>query len=609
MNQSQPKTVILVASSFEARQALAYQQQHPRESVEFISADISSILFFNRRHVAHTPIFKFLALSKNDRRLYLAPYQLAQAYLSHPRIKSQLNLDGLDLTVPLVEMVKFGLVFSLEKHYLLHRVYRQLAFQKIVASQQFIPPQILKLFAQEHHLKQASLPVTRLGNLWLNFFNRFKVNLTVLRHFRLALLSLFQPLPQASHIPDDSASKSVLVFSSGLNLATYHSAVKALNHHLPVNVVTGKQSLLDRFFLHQYQLQVFELDRHQFQSRQKIQALSTKVTRLLRRIDLSAPEDLKVIPSFFPIKKSIVSHLLQDDTYFCLKNWMSNFFSYYVLAQQLVEQLKPRLVITTHDPGPSGVAFTIAAQERNIPSAVLLHGSPSEIHFFFADQQIIWGPLMKRWLGQHGGQLKRFTLGGCPIYYDHEKFFRSHLPDKRQQGVIGVLTSGFGVNEINQVEFFLKLFPQLAKIKPKNQIIIRSHFTQKLYGLNQLARQYNLKVIINPPLLLEEFVAKCHLIITQDSTAALVPLIAQKPTIALPTWMPFTDRGFVLNSDAFLKPSPNKPVSQLINSILQDKTLVKTNRQQQRRFLRQYCGPIDAHIGQRIAKGLLKLIQ
>lgn len=594
---SQPETAIIIANKFELPAALTYQKAYPQEPVKLIPADISSTLACQKQKLNFTPLFEFFKAPSTPRGLYRLPYKLTRKFLAQPRIKSQLKLGDLDLTLPLAEMLRFDLVYSLEKYYLLHQLHRQLQFTKLIATTSLFSSQILQTFSHHYQINWQNLNTKRgLTHKWQNLLQLLKNHSILLRQPRLLLPGLKK---------SSVSRQSVLVFSNGLNLASYHSVIKSLEKFIPVNLFTSHQTPLDRFFLNQYHLATCPINFHQPAIARRSKVLSRQIIKLQSNFKPQLP----ALPQNLPVKVSIIRHLLVRRTQKLIGTWLKNFFRYYAAASYLMENTQPRLVITTHDPGPSGLAFTLAAKEKNLPTAILLHGSPSEIHFFFADKQVIWGPRMKQLLTKHGVKSQKLLLGGHPIYYDYLKYFRRRHSFTRPPFTLGILTSGFGRNEINQVEFFIRLFPELAKVKTIQKIIIRTHATQQLDGLKDLAQKYRLNIIFNPSLLLEEFIAQSDLVITQDSTAALVPLIAQKPTIALPTWMPFTDRGFVLNSDAFLKPKPNQSLSQLINKILQDKALVKTNGQQQQHFLRQYCGPIDAKIGERVAKKLLTLIR
>src|SRR3990167_10803923 len=134
------QTAIIVASRPQAQAALIYQKRHPRELINFIAADISSILFFQRHGISHAPLFNFISPPPNDTKLHQLPYQLTLQFLSLPKIKSQLRLGQINLTPFLTEMLRFSLSRTLEEYYLLYQTLKQLRFQKLIVSYQLFSP-------------------------------------------------------------------------------------------------------------------------------------------------------------------------------------------------------------------------------------------------------------------------------------------------------------------------------------------------------------------------------------------------------------------------------------------------------------------------------------
>ena len=610
-------TLIFTASRYQASAAINYQASHPHETVRFISCDISSILYFNRKKIDHTPVFKLLSPPNANLHAYKLPYRLTRTFLSHPQIKSQLQLGPIDLTVPLTEMLRFKLLQDLEKIYLLNQVFNHIPCRKIVVSSDFIPPLPLKIFSRTKKIQLVDLddwlaPADKLRSIferqWLNLLQEIKTIVILVRRPLVTLRALLHP-PRRNLKFSGSRQKSIVVFSNGLNLASYHSVFTNLKKRAHVHVFTGQQSLLDRFYLSLYrQFNTLELDFAHPDIVRRTVKLTRQLSHLSRELQLPHLSNLKLPPGlrFTP---TMVNQLLHHNIQFLINYWLVKFLRFYAAADFILHQLKPKMVITTHDPGPTGVAFTLAAKKQHLPTVVLLHGSPSHIHFFFSDHQVIWGPLMKQLLVSAGESSRKLILGGHPLYYDYLQYFRKFAPACGAKFTIGIITSGFGGHEAHQLQFFLTLLPQLADLKSPTRILIRSHATQKLDSLKQWAHQLGLlDVIINPPLLLEEVVARSDLIITQDSTAALVPLVATKPTIAVPLWSPLADRGYVLNSPAFFTLKPKTSLHQLIDTILDNPLLTSSQRRLQQRYLDQYCGPIDAKIGHRIAHQLEQLL-
>ena len=102
--------------------------------------------------------------------------------------------------------------------------------------------------------------------------------------------------------------------------------------------------------------------------------------------------------------------------------------------------------------------------------------------------------------------------------------------------------------------------------------------------------------------------AQSDIIITQNSTAALVPLIAHKPTILLDSWFPFLDEGLIKSNPAFLKVKNISQLPKLIDVIVSGKINRQLLSKKQDRFIHQFCGPLNTQAGKNIAKQISHLI-
>lgn len=594
-HMKQAPTIIIIHGKSEMNQALKYQQHNNK--VQFITTDIDSIIFCRRHHIHHTPLFQIVTPTGYSHLDPRFPYHLVTRFLAHPQIKKQLQLPGLDLTIPLTEMMRFEVATLLSNYYYLEELYRLMPFSTLVASSTFFLPQTITIFCKKYSIQY--LPLTVSGNKITRVLNLLKPNLILINHARLALQALLHP---PAKTPADSQKSSILIFSNGMNLASYASAIKALEDQTTVQIVTGKQSLLDRFYINKYGLKTAQIDFHDSVIQKRFKKLKVQLSKREKNLHFPHTPVIKIIP-YTHLSSHGISQLLAQITKNVISSWLNKFLLHYAAAETLINQYHPRLVITTHDPGPTGVAFTLASKKRHLVSAVFMHGAPSSVHFFFADKQVIWGLKMQQQLIQEGIDKNRLILGGHPIYSIYEKYFKTHPYRQSSHVNIGIITSGFGQTELHQVEFFINLFTQLSQLKFPFILNIRSHQTQQLKNLFDLSKEYRVKINLNPPQLLEEFVGDQDVIITQDSTAALVPLIAGIPTILFPLTYPFADNALFVSSKIFYRPSMLKLGECISECLKSNKKALDYTKQ--KLFLKQYCGPIDDKIGKRIAAKII----
>jgi hypothetical protein len=89
----------------------------------------------------------------------------------------------------------------------------------------------------------------------------------------------------------------------------------------------------------------------------------------------------------------------------------------YTLALAVLEQVRPRLLVSTSDNLPGGYAFHSAARQVAIPSLVIQHGFIGQDYVFaplWADYVAVWGQVERLWYMEHGIASDRITVTGNP---------------------------------------------------------------------------------------------------------------------------------------------------------------------------------------------------
>lgn len=597
-------SLIIVSGVFEAREAIRYQVKNSLEKCILVSADINSSMYFSKNSVEFFEIYQLLP----GRSSYIKDHKLSnhvvKKFINLPRIRQALTVDGIDYTDAFKEMLHSKISEILKDFFALSHICRKTQCHRLIINEAF-SKNIVKLVVSDLKLNTQSLPTSHLGKGVRKvkiIFSEIKETIFILAQHPLVSLRMFrQRLISVANLNNLSQSE-VVVFSNGLHLASYHSVLSSLSQKLILNVFTDKQSLIDSFYLAQYRVRTKELNSTNLESH-KSKEINLQLIKNVQKLQEHSLKLKVKIPSW--IKAVTLNQLLVDKLTNLTLSWFSNFLLKAKVAKTVIAKTKPKLLITTHDPGPSAMAFVLEAKRNNIKTVNLLHGSPSENHFFFSDKEIIWGKTIKRFLVSHGTKPHRLILGGQPIFYDYKLFLQKHQNKSSNKFNLGILTSGYGRNEINQVEYFLKLFPEISKANRAFTITVRTHPQQYIDGLNLLAKKYGLKISVNPAQLLEEFIAKNHIIITQHTTAALTALIGKKPTIFLQADHP-TYKGSLADQTVFYQSSNADEVSifilQAISSY-QENSRRKTKINQ---FLNGYCGPINKNIGRDIAERITK---
>lgn len=570
-------TVIFVSTQADAVWAINHRRLHPQEQIRLFPTDTPALLY----------LLKTIPRSINRIDTFVKPSPRIQASVKLPLKIAQNTVSTKPDLKLWIDVFRSQLVKALSHYYILHQIARQTHCRKIiVGSSSFYLPAVHQ-FSSDEHLTYRVIP-----SFPISILSRF------LHHLALyfAPIHWFLNHPQellpflSSFLPSSFPSKAqVLIFSNGLNLSSYHSAIKALSQLVSVKVVTDQQNFKDRLYLAKYGINGQQLNAfHSF----KPPSINSKITFT------------PIKSTLWFISKNSLKRLSQEIVSQTLKTTGAKILAKKHQAQRLIAQVQPQLVITTHDPGPSALAFVTAAQKQKINTLVLLHGSPSYVHYFYSDSQLIWGPLMQHWLVRDGLPLTKLKLGGYPIYFDYLNYFRHHQI-RPPQPTIGIITTGDGRYEWHQALYFFDLFRALSSLTGY-RFLIRTHSMQHLQPVAQLASYFDIKVSLNPPLHLEEFVAQSDIIITQNSTAALIPLIAHKPTVLLDPWFPFLDEGVIKHIPAFFKVKNLGTLSLLIRALMSGK--LKPNLKIQDQFIHRYCGPLTATMSDKIARQIKRLV-
>ncbi|MBI2010379.1 MAG: hypothetical protein HYS86_04375 [Candidatus Chisholmbacteria bacterium] len=383
----------------------------------------------------------------------------------------------------------------------------------------------------------------------------------------------------------------ILVFSNGLHLASYASLIKSLHRAHSVHLVTDRQDPLDAFYLSQYDLYPEALKLTPVApDDQLLSALTQKLAQL--KITL---------PASFHLPQWITHRHFKSLFQTCLdaliQSFLPRFLPKYAAAQALVTSTRPKLLITTHDPGPSAMAFVLAAKAKHIPTLVLLHGIPSEGMFFFSDSLLVWGPLIRQYLTNQGIPKSKLIPGGQPIFLSYEQYFRRHSP-QFELPTIGIIISGYGSNQPHQVKYVRSLINELLKLSPQPKIMLRLHPGQYLDDI--AGAKLDLGTTI------EEFIAQCSVIISQTSTAILIAALSNRPLIYFPALQPLAPQGILWHHRAFGAVNSASRAAKRVHRLLTQPKYRDQYLSLQKRLAKDYTGPLNKTLGQDLAKAINK---
>ncbi len=415
-----------------------------------------------------------------------------------------------------------------------------------------------------------------------------------------------------THLP--KISVDFLLFSAGFNLYYYHTFLKKIYKNslsLSACVVTGKQSLEDELLLYENDIDFISLESFWNSSLkekvlkevQKINKKKLKLYELTSRI-----HDINSLPT--PLKRAIlfkINSLLTTSSY--------KFVKQAALAQSAVKATSPRLVVTTHDPGPTASTFVGISKKLAIPSLVFIHAwQDSALGMNHQSKYIAaWGKETANWYKRFPG--KNFTSvfsTGFPFFDNliikNKAFWQKKQPPKSFHHPlrIGLLLTLYPEGSYIWTKFIHSLFGELGKKYGEYIVSVRLHQGQSLRGIQLIAKLYNISVLIDKKNTLEEFIYSNDVIISWDTTAFLWAMLFGKPLFCTtPFWGPGLSP--VTKYKAAWEPMDEKGVIKKIEEMIKNPVLIEKLRNGQRKFLEEVIGKLDGNSSERLSNLVKKL--
>lgn len=328
-----------------------------------------------------------------------------------------------------------------------------------------------------------------------------------------------------------SITNKYLLFSAGMNLNFYHTVLKGRPDTF---IVTGNQSPKDEYLLRTNGIE--------FTPIKSFIGKGFKQKRdNLYRLNI---EKLNKIKKPNKYAGALVNFLFET-THHILFERLSKVIDQTILAKNVIESVRPKIVFTTHDPGPSAVPFVQLARARKLKTVVLLHGWNDSIigQNYFSDEIVVWGKYMKHWYGKVlNKKLEKIHSKGFP-YYDtlfRDKAFwlkKKSLTIKKNNLVLGVLITLYPIDSLLTDSFLFELFKSARQQRFNGQIWIRTHPGQFVPTLKKLASHFKIPLRYNMPNNLQDFLKGSDFVFSLDTSAIYWAMIYGKPLLyATPMW-------------------------------------------------------------------------
>lgn len=461
-------------------------------------------------------------------------------------------------------------------------------------------------FAIAHHFAPAErVRHYQSMNSWPGFVNQWRRLTSIVFPITVATKKI---LVTGEHLLSDIfrsihpihlSSRDILFYSFGYNLDYYHELFKIAKTHgfiHRMHIICGKQPLEAEWLLYVRQIPFIPL-RHLIDSgiKRKIRAETQKITR--RTSSLTTRTLMQWFPQTTPAP---LKRALADKALFIIQSLATQYISQAAVAELAINKIRPKLVITTHDPAPSASPFVALAHKHNINTLLLLHGiiDDSQMGAWFQSKNIqLWG----EWMMKHFPSCENRTsppklhTTGFP-YLDHvflerkriQKSSYEYLSSKKPL-IFTLLLSQYLPDTFIMSKFLDELFFTLKREHVPVRIAARTHREQSTAGFQELARYYNIQFTFNNYHLLETLIHNSDLVLSMDTTAILWPMIQKKPLFYTTPWWGSGTLP-IKEYDAAFIPENAQQLVHKIKQFVRTPSLVTEYYENQQHFLREFVG-------------------
>lgn len=405
-----------------------------------------------------------------------------------------------------------------------------------------------------------------------------------------------------------------LLFSGGMNLYYYHLLFSRLREDLSLRFIniTAPQILEDELLLRKANIPFKPLADFEGE-----------------RLKLRITKDQEIAMEKIPLAVSLLKARLKDyriptqvkealtrKVELLLKNNIHKFVCQIHLADEALTFYQPRLVITTHDPGPSALPFVLLAQRKKIPTLVLIHAWQNSTLGMDhrSDHVATWGKTTAEWYRPALKKDKKTVHEvGFPMF---DEFFKkklafwqckSRLPKLSNSIRLGLLLTVYPEPNFGWTKFLDELYKALANSKFRCRIELRTHRGQNLPDVEVLSTFYALPLKLNERIPLEQFVKQNDIIISWDTTAFLWAMLYGKPLFCT---TPFWGKGLspITKYKAAWEPNSAEELVRKIEQLKSYPKLLEKQRQGQRRFLLDVVGNDDGRSSERLLHLIKRLL-
>lgn len=232
----------------------------------------------------------------------------------------------------------------------------------------------------------------------------------------------------------------------------------------------------------------------------------------------------------------------------------------FLIANKILHQYKPGIILTTTDPDPKVLPFIKAAQLKGIKTITIQHGTYvlATTVDFKSDEMFVWGRYYKNWFEKNlNKKSSQLIITGSPFFDNLRTESQIRIGPRKKYSVLILLA---GIIHISIEKDLDKIIKGLKKARI-DEIFVRTHPWQTIaMQKNMLATRKSL----------DFYLQRAQIVVTTNTTAGFEAFIKSKPLIYWhlkgSQYLPFRQAGV--------------PVAESANQVINYVKSVKENKYQ-----------------------------
>lgn len=610
-------TIIFINDKNELKWALNYKRANKDKNIVIISTTSEGQVELIKSGIETNYITKLDSISSTEL-IKKADLISKSWYRQDKKFNKNMVVKGANLGQMLETTLFFYLVEAIRSRQFVTNVIKQIGPREIIFSKQ-----------NNFFLKGATVKDARLEGAYLNTLGenlkRIKLsNIQVLPHknFRSkskALLFIKNPLQYINlallyfsykflnkDLQDSKDGKRILIFAQRNHLTSFLPLIKDLDKS-KLNIRLISSALLKTHLTLVYKDRV-KFSMLESQLDEKINLDANKISIKLRNIWNKYRKDNYLGKLVGKLGLGDLEHLLLMRLDYLFNKEIDNFVKYILVAERNILEFKPHLVIVMTDTTPKDMSFTFCAQNLNVKSLLIQHGTLvyKPLLRSTADHIAAWGTLSKNWWIEKIGKKENVVTITGPAQFDEYKNIRPlKFSKKRILNVLLATTFVIG-KEDQRINIMKNYFDELKTVNGIN-LRVRTYAGRivKDQAIDELAKLYTFPIVIDEDQTAKEQIQNSDLVISETTSFALDAMIMGKPVIYA-NYFTGDDQFPFASSGAAIGAYKNGDIKKAIAGL----TLTKIRQmdKSRKKFLKDECFKIDGKSSRRIIDLITNLV-